>query len=219
MLKKFFLSLIALFFILFGSLALLMGYVLNKPSSLFHAFQSITQKVIQDKEYEESEEFFLQGMKSILIQSRKVDICIHTHAGNTLKVLISGKIPRLENGPFILSKAAEESLELELHEPIASHWFQVNINGEEITSETDSHLRADIYLPVSYKDYLSIENEEGFVELEIPQNAPYELDLQSIAGKIENQLQHNEEWTTPETQIGKIKIWTQKGPIKVHPIQ
>lgn len=218
MLKKFFLGLIALFFVLFGSLILLMGYVFNNPDSVFKAFNSVTEKFIQAQDYEEKEEFFLQGIEQINLNARHVDLHLQTYSGTTLKILLHGKVPRFEKGPFILQTANKNILHIEFQEPLASQWLQMNINGEEITTKSDSQLQADIYLPESFKNLVKLETHEGHIELRLPELNLYEIDLQSISGQIDNRLKQK---PTPETQpqdVGHIKIQTTTGSILVEPL-
>lgn len=218
MLKKFFLGLIALFFVLLGSLILLMGYVFNNPDSVFNAFNSVTEKIIQAQDYEEKEEFFLQGIDQITFDSRQVDLNIRTYSGTTLKILLQGQVPRFERGPFILQTTDKSALHIQFQEPMASQWLQMNINGEEVTTKSDAQLRADIYLPQSFKNKVSVETRGGHVELRLPETDLYELDLQSISGKIDNRLKQKPTSEIQPQDVGHIKIQTNTGSILVEPL-
>ncbi len=217
MLKKFLLGLGALFFILMGSLILIMGYVFNNPESVFTAFHSVTEKLLQGQKYEEKAEFFLQGMDELVVHSNRVDIRLHTSSENTLKILMQGKVPRFESGPFVLQRAGKKDLQVELQEPLASNWITMNVNGHETTQETDSQLSADIYLPRSFKGRVSIETRRGNVELALPQDSLYELDLQSVSGKISNDLQQKPTSGIEPQKVGHIKVQTENGSISVKP--
>lgn len=207
----------ALFFILAGSLVLMMGYVFNNPESVFKAFNSVTDKILQGQSYEENEEFFLQGIDEITITGRAGDIQVHTYNGSTLKINLSGKVPRFERGPFIAQLAQQSKLNIELHEPLASHWIEMNINGQEYAKEDDSHLKADIYIPVSFKKTLKIETKEGSVHLHLPKNELYELDLQSLTGKIDNTIVQDPVETIDPATVGKIQVLTNQGSITASP--
>jgi|GEM_PF-1560665 len=220
MIQKILLGLGALFFILVGALVLIMGYVFNNPDSVFTAFHSVTDKILQGQKYEESEEFFLQGMDRVVVKSRHVDVVLHIHSGNTLKVHMQGKVPRFEQGPFIQQMAEQNELRVLLQEPVASSWIQMNVNGEEVSKESDVQLKADVYVPASFKGQLHIETREGNVQATLPRNA-YEVDLQSVSGKISNGLiSEDKKKPTSEIQpheVGHIKIQTTQGSISVEP--
>ncbi len=191
----------------------MMGYVFNNPDSVFKAFNSVTDKILQGQSYEENEEFFLQGMDDITITGRAGEIQVYTYDGPTLKIHLSGKVPRFERGPFIAQLAQQSQLNIELHEPLASHWIEMNINGQEYTQEDDSNLKAEIYVPVSYKKNLKIETKEGSVHLHLPQSELYELDLQSLTGKIENSIVQQPIESINPSQVGKIQVLTNQGSI------
>lgn len=217
MLKKVFLTLIALFFILFGSLILMMGYVFNNPEKVFTAFNSMTEKFMESQPYEETEEFFIQGLKTLSIHSKKVDVNIHIYDGSTLKVAIHGKIPRFDSGPYItLEKQDAESLVIDLPAPTASQWVQMNINGHEYATESDADLTAEVYLPASFKKNFLVKTETGDINLDLDGNEIYELDLSSNSGQITNN-QKNPTSPVDLQEVGKIKISTDKGSILVKP--
>lgn len=217
MLKKLLFGLAAFFLVLTGSLILMMGYVFNNPDSVFNAFNTVTQKFMQGQPYEEKEEFFLQGMDEITISSRRTDLQIKTYNGHTLKILLRGKVPRFENGPFILQTAHGNILHIEFQEPLASHWIQLNVNGQEATQESDSQLVAEIYVPESYKKKLQFDSRSGHVDLRLPDTVLYELDLQSISGKITNNLKQKPTSESLPQEVGHIKIQTAEGSILVEP--
>ena len=219
MLKKLLLSLAALFLILVGSLILLMGYVFNNPDSVFKAFNSVTEKIMQGQAYEENEEFFLQGIENLNISSRSVDVNIKIYSGSTLKISLHGKVPRYESGRFISQAAESDNLHLSFREPMASSWVQINVNGQETTQESDSSLNADVYVPESFKGNLIVTTQQGDVRLQVAKHLLYEWDLQSASGKIENSLGENEKPTSVinPAEVGHIKIQTQQGSIFVEP--
>ncbi|WP_374075408.1 hypothetical protein [Bdellovibrio bacteriovorus] len=216
MLKKFLLGLGALFFILVGSLILIMGYVFNNPDSVFNAFNSVTDKILQGQKYEENEEFFLQGMNRLTLSARRVDLSLKVHAGNTLKVHMHGKVPRFEQGPFVLQTAEKDAVHIQFQEPIASSWIQMNVNGQELTKESDSKLKADVYLPESFKGQVTIETRDGNVHLQIPEDLLYELELQSVSGKIQNNLKTKPVAEILPQEVGHIKVQTTEGSISVN---
>lgn len=215
MLKKILMGLAALFFILVGGLILIMGYVFNNPESVFTAFQSVTDKFMQGQKYEEPGEFFLQGISEVSLNARHMDMVVRTHSGPTLKVLLHGKVPRFEPGPFIVQMAEKDILRVDFQEPLASNWIQMNVNGEEFTQESDSKLTADVYLPQSYKGKILIKTEEGNVTLRLPEDLFYETDLQSVSGKVTNNLKQKPTSEILPSEVGHIKIQTQSGAIFV----
>lgn len=215
MLKKFFLGLMALFFVLLGSLILLMGYVFNNPQSVFTAFNTVTDKFFQGQKYEEKEEFFIQGMDTLSFTSRHTDMKVKTYSGSTIKVLLQGRIPRFEQGPYILQTAEGSQLHIDFQEPLASQWIQMNINGQEVTQESDAKLIAEIYIPESFKKQIHIQSKSGSVSLALPEEKAYELDLQSVSGKIENLLKQKPTSDIQSHEVGHIQIQTEQGSIKV----
>lgn len=217
MLKKFLLGLVALFLILMGSLILIMGYVFNNPDTVFHAFNSVTEKFMQGQKYEEAEEFFLQGIETLRFSSRRVDVHVKTFSERNLKVVLHGKVPRFENGPFILQTVDKDNLNIEFQEPLASHWIEMNVNGEETTQASDAQLVADIYVPESYKGRLLIETRQGHVQLQLPTKNLYEVDLQSVSGKIQNNLNQKPTSEILPQEVGHIKVQTIEGSITVEP--
>lgn len=217
MLKKLLLGTIALLFVLFGSLILLLGYVFNNPSSLLTAFNKVTDKLTDGQPYEEQEEFFLGGLEELRIKARHVNLKIQSYPGSTLKIHLKGKIPRFEQGPYILSTIDKNILFLDIKEPMPSHWIQMNINGEELASGSNMELQAIIYLPTNFKNGVYCSTDTGNVELKLPENQAYELNLQSITGKIENNLKQK---TTPGVlpqDVGHIDVQTKEGSIYVEP--
>lgn len=219
MLKKILLGLVALFFILAGSLVLLMGYVFNNPESVFKVFNSVTDKILQGQDYEENEEYFLQGIDTLQLVSRQVDTEIYFHKGNTLKVSLHGKVPRYENGPFISQNNESSSLNIQLREPLASSWIHMNVNGEEMTQESNSDLKSTIYVPEAYRGHVNIETTHGHVLIHLPSDGLYETDLQSVSGKIENKVGLKEKPTSPihPNEVGHIRVRTKEGSITIEP--
>lgn len=215
MLKKFILAGIALILILVGSLILIMGYVFTNPDSVFTALDKISEKFMQGQNYEEKGEFFLQGVDHLVITSRNVEIQLIHYDGATLKVLLEGEIPRFENGPYIQQELEQNSLHLQLTEPLTGQWMQMNINGEEKTQVSTTRLIAKIYLPEQYNKKISIHTKSAPASALLSQSALFELDLESRLGKIENQAVQNTE-TLAREHIGTLKIKTDTGNIKVN---
>lgn len=195
-----------------------MGYVFNNPSSVFNAFSSMTEKFIHGQSYEENEEFFLQGVEQLKLNSRQVDLNIKTYPGTTLKVHLQGQIPRFESGPFILQTTEKNTLQIDIREPLASQFIQMTVNGEEITQKTDSQLHADVYVPQSFKKQLVVQNREGKVVLRLPSETLYEIDLQSVTGKIENTLKQKPTSDVQPQDVGHISVRTKEGSILVEPL-
>lgn len=196
----------------------MMGYVFNNPFSVFNNFNSFTEKILQGQKYEENEEFFVQGIEHISFTTQRVDVQLRTYPGSTLKVVLHGKVPRFEQGPFILQVAERNNLRIEFQEPFASQWMHMTVNGEEKTIESDAQLRADIYLPQSYKNKVSIEAEKGEVKLLLPEDQLYELDLQSVSGKIENHLKQKPTAEIQPEKVGHINVRSTEGSISIEPL-
>jgi hypothetical protein len=213
MLKKLILAAFALFLVFAGGLILMAGYVLNNPQSVFTAFTKVTNKFIQGEAYEEHEEFLLQGIDNLKIEVRSLKVEMLPYDGPTLKVLLEGEIPRFERGPFILQDAATENLAITIHEPLASQWVSVNVNGEEYAQGTDSKLTAKIYYPTSYKGHIIIHTKDGPVSIQMPTTIPFELDLKSVTGKITNNVNSSTYTAPADGIIGKITISTDTGEI------
>jgi len=189
------------------------GYVLNNPQSVFTAFTKVTNKFIQGEAYEEHEEFLLQGIANLKIETRSLKLEMLPYDGATLKVSLEGEIPRFERGPFIVQEAAGDNLALTLHEPLASQWVSVNVNGEEYAHGTDLKLAAKIYYPTNYKGHIFVETKEGPVQILMPQSIPFELDLKSVTGKITNTVDSTHYTAPADGIIGKITISTDTGEI------
>lgn len=219
MIKKIILSLIALFFIFVGSIVLFMGYIINNPDSVFQAVNTITDKVLQGQAYQENEEFFLQGLKEVVIQSPNTEMSVEVYRGDTLKIQLEGKVPQFEQGPFITQQAEKEKLHIRLQEPLANSWFHININGHETTTASDSNLKAKVFLPDSYKDLFVIEGKDGNIFFKIPEDLVYEIDLSSVTGKIQNNFVTKKPTSEIQPQeVGHIKIKTVEGSITVEPL-
>lgn len=215
MLKKIFLSVIALFFVLFGSLFLLMGYVFNNPEKVFSAFTSVTDRFLEGQDYHEKEEFFIQGIDTLQITGLRGTINLFIYDGPTLKLETQGKVPRFEQGPFILQNAEGDVLTLKIAEPQASHWIQMHVNGEEVTRESNSELQSTVYLPEKFKGRIILKTSSGGVNIKLAENQIYELDLQSQTGTISNTLKQKPTSNLNQNEVGSIKVTTQSGPITV----
>ena len=215
MLKKLLLASAALFLILLGSLILMMGYVFNHPESIFNAFNSVTAKFTQGEKYEEKEEYFLQGIRQLSIKGHNSSLQVIPYNGATLKIELTGTIPRFERGPFLSQLGDGEQLAIEVHEPVASNWVHININGQENTTSSDTALSAKIYLPQTYRGVVSFTTKKGNVELLVPKEKFYQLDLQSTEGRILNELAKTIPPGIQASEVGELHISTTSGNITV----
>lgn len=213
MLKKLILAAFALFLVFAGGLILMAGYVLNNPQPVISAFTKVTNKFIQGEAYQENEEFLLTGIENVKVQVRSLKVEMLPYDGATIKVALEGEIPRFERGPFIEQEAVGENLAISIHEPLASQWISVNVNGEEYAQGTDSKLIAKVYYPTNYKGHLYIETREGPVNIQMSQTIPFELDLKSTTGKITNKVDSSAYVAPSDGKIGKITIQTDSGEI------
>ncbi|MEK2688948.1 DUF4097 family beta strand repeat-containing protein [Bdellovibrio sp. GT3] len=215
MLKKILKGMIALFFIFVGGMIILIGYTIYNPDSIFTAFNKLTSFAVRDEDYKEQEEYFLQGIKHIHLQSGRMPINVRTYNGSTMKVSIEGSAPRFEKGPYVFQVTDAENIKLELQEPASAHWFHMNINGEEYTEQTESKLTATVYLPEKYTGRLQLETHSGNVTFFVDKNQIFEFELKSESGKIENQAQMNPQAASSPDQVAKIQILTTSGNITV----
>ncbi|WP_413558692.1 hypothetical protein [Bdellovibrio sp. HCB209] len=215
MLKKLILGAIALFFIFVGAMIILVGYTIYNPNSVFTAFSSVTKHFTSGVDYKEQEEYFLQGVDTIHIASNRMPIHVRTYSGSTLKVSLEGKAPRFEHGPFIFQRPAQSGLLLDLHEPIASQWIHMTVNGEEYTDESDSSLVAAVYLPEKFVGTLKVQSHSGPIEFTVDKNQILEFDLKSEVGKIDNRAQMNPGAATSADQVTKVFVVTTSGNITV----
>lgn len=215
MLKKIFLAIIALFFILFGGLFLLMGYVFNNPEKVFNAFTNMTEKFLDGQSYEEKDEFFIQGIQSLEISARAGKVEVKTYPGSTLKIRLSGKIPRFEQGPFIQQIAEGPALNLKIHEPAASHWVQLHVNGEEITQESNSQIESEIFVPESFKGKLTVKTKTAPVKMILSSERLYEVELFSKSGEIANTLNQKPTSEVNTQEVGHIVVITDSGSIQI----
>ncbi|QDK46779.1 hypothetical protein DOM22_17265 [Bdellovibrio sp. ZAP7] len=215
MLKKLIMGAIALFFIFVGSMIILIGYTVYNPNSIFTAFNKVTRHFAAGEDHKEQEEYFLQGIRTIQMRSDRMPIHVRTYNGSTLKVLVEGKAPRFEKGPFISQITEPGQLNLELHDPMSTHWIHLNINGEEYTEESDSKLEASVYLPEKYAGTLQLQSQSGDIEFVVDKNQIFEFELKSEIGKIDNRAQMNPAAATSLDQVAKIHILTTSGNITV----
>ncbi|WP_413292675.1 DUF4097 family beta strand repeat-containing protein [Bdellovibrio sp. HCB185ZH] len=215
MLKKLIMGAIALFFIFVGSMIILIGYTVYNPNSIFTAFNKVTKHFAEGEDHKEQEEYFLQGVQTIQVQSNRMQIHVRTYNGSTLKVLVEGKAPRFEKGPFVSQITDQGVLNIELHEPMSTHWIHMNINGEEYTDESESKLEASVYLPEKYTGTVQLRSHSGDIEFVVDKNQIYEFELKSEIGKIDNHAQMNPAAATSPDQVAKIHILTTSGNITV----
>lgn len=212
MFKKLLLAAVAIFFILLGAVILSVGYFYNHPETFFNAFQKITDKVLEGKKYEETEEFFVQGIDQITLKSHSIDLVIETYPSNQLKIKVSGNIPEFENGPFIKAQANKNILDLVFVEPAASSWIHLNVNGEEISKKANARLQAHVYLPESYKNKIEVSTVDGRVELRLAKSSLYELEIKSDSGNISNNLQQDIA-AAGSQKAGHITVKTKSGSV------
>jgi len=215
MLKKLFLGFLAFLFMLFGALILFISYIFYNPDSIFNTINLVSKKIFEGEPYKENEEFFLQGVDRISINLKSTHIEIISYTGSTLKVDLSGEVPQFEKGPFIAHQASGADLQIEIHEPLASHWLQMNINGNGMTTKSNSQLRVKILLPESYTKTLIVNSNDGTVDISLSDSSVYELELQSINGKVENTFKPKPTSTVLPKNVGQIKIRTNYGAISV----
>lgn len=217
MLKRIFLGLVAVFFIFVGIFILSAGYFFAKPEKFLSVFHAVTEKVFEGQKYDEQEEFFLEGIEQVDLTAHGMGLIIETYSGSTLKVLVHGKVPRFESGPFILQSIEGNSLLVNFRDALASSWIQLNVNGEEFRQKSDVQLTAQIFVPETFKGHLNVRTNEGLVTLRLPENLLYELDLQSVSGKITNNLVQKTTSEFSPQDVGHIKIQTGTGSILVGP--
>jgi hypothetical protein len=215
MLKKLIMGATALFFIFVGSMIILIGYTVYNPNSIFTAFNKVTRHFAASEDHKEQEEYFLQGIQTIQVRSNRMQIHVRTYNGSTLKVLVEGKAPRFEKGPFVSQITEPGQLNLELHDPMSTHWIHLNINGEEYTEESDSKLEASVYLPEKYAGKMQLQSQSGDIEFVVDKNQIFEFELKSEIGKIDNHAQMNPAAATSPDQVAKIYILTTSGNITV----
>lgn len=207
---------VAIFFILVGSLILMIGYAIYNPNSIFTAFDKVTTHFTRGEPYSENGEFFLQGIQPLHIKTSRMKLEVVPYTGNTLKISLEGKIPRFEHGPFIVERAEENQVAIELHEPIASQWIHMNVNGQEVAEESNSSLIGKVYLPRNFKGTATITTDSGPVEMTLPKDLFYEFDFQSTSGKIENRAVVDSTLPVP-AEVAKIHILTTTGNITLLP--
>ncbi len=205
----------ACFLILVGAGILTMGYFFNHTTSIFNAFDSFTSKLTEGESYEENEEYFLQGIKAIDIISENTSVEVLPYDGTLLKIVMSGKIPHFEKGPFIIQSGDPENLIVELHEPVASTWVHININGHNSELSSDVSLKAKIYLPKNFVNDFKITTNQGPVKVFAPKDKIYEFDLESNSGEIKNLVVTDTSKILNPAEIGKIHVTTNSGNILV----
>ncbi len=214
MLKKIFLALVALFFIFIGAIWLLFSYVKSNPDVVSSALERTIQHFTAGEPYEETHEELLKDIQHVQINTNQAPVEVHFSNDSSLKILYTGKVPKSESGPFIRGQTEGVKINLILREPLSSHFFQMNINGQDLTKASDSELIAKIFVPKTYKGTLRIESKTAAVTVLAPTNTPLQFDLQSVRGNVENQA-------TPPTgivdtnEIATIQVQTNSGNILV----
>ena len=216
MLKKIFLALLALFFIFIGSVWLLISYVRNHPDFLSQSVEKAIHHFTAGVPYEEKHEEVLHNIQHVLIQSQNAPLEIHMTDKTSLQILFQGKVPKSESGPFIISQTQGVKTEINLREPISSHFFQMNINGQNWAQQSDSELKAQVYVPKSFKGTLRIQTQQANVEIIAPNESPIQFDLKSNRGNIENLLAPPGGPLDPN-QITIIEVQSHSGNISIHP--
>jgi uncharacterized membrane protein YfhO len=91
----------------------------------------------------------------------------------------------------------------------------MNINGNGMTTKSNSQLRVKILLPESYTKTLIVNSNDGTVDISLSDSSVYELELQSINGKVENTFKPKPTSTVLPKNVGQIKIRTNYGAISV----
>lgn len=205
----------ACFLILVGTGILTMGYFFNHPTSIFNAFDSFTSKLTEGEAYEETEEYFLQGIKSADIAAESTSIEVIPYDGTLLKISISGKVPHFEKGPFLVQSGDPDHLTVEIHEPVASTWVHVNINGHNSELSSDTSLNAKIYLPKNFMRDFTVTTNQGHVKVSAPKNKIYEFDLESNSGEIKNLIATDNTKILNPNEVGKMRIITNSGSILI----
>lgn len=214
MLKKIFLALVALFFIFIGAIWMLFSYVKSNPDVISSTLERTIQHFTAGEPYEETHEELLKDIQHVSIGTANAPIEVHFTNETSLKVLYTGKVPKSESGPFVVSQIDGVKMTLILKEPLSSHFFQMNINGQDLTKSSDSELMAKIFVPKSYKGTLRIESKSSPVTIRTPQDLPLQFDLQSVRGNVEN-LATPPGGTIDTNEIAIIQVQTNSGNILV----
>lgn len=189
------------------------GYVLNNPESVFSAFTKVTNRFMQGEAYREEEEFLLQGIRTLKIDTQSVKIELLPYDDSTLKVVLEGEIPRFERGPYLNQEAVSEELYITVNEPLASQWISVNVNGEEYAQGTDSKLTAKVYYPSQFKGHIHVMTKDGHVHVKAPEKVPFEIDLASTTGKVSNTVDMSRYEAPADGLVGKITVTTEAGQV------
>ncbi|MNJ99861.1 hypothetical protein D3C87_176420 [compost metagenome] len=216
MLKKIFLALVALFFIFIGGIWLLVSYMHSNPDSVFRFMDQVIERFTAGQPYEEKSEENLHNIQHVLIRTENSNLEIVPSDKEVLEILYTGKAPSMESGPFIEEILEGVKLEVRLHEPMSSHFFRMNINGEDVTKASNVALIAKIFIPKKYNGVLRVETNRGNVQMQVPPGKLYEFDLRSDRGLVENTaVQNPEKGTVNPNEVGQIQIITQSGNITV----
>lgn len=218
MLKRIFLGLVALFFVLVGVSILTVGYFFTYPEKFFGVLHSVTDRVFEGQKYEHNEEFFLEGISTIELSSQEMNLSFEVYSGSSLKVVVLGKIPRFEQGPFVFQTLEKNKLHFDFRDAFASSWIQMNVNGKEISHGSDVQLEARVYVPEFFKGVLNVNTQSGNVRVRLPRNLFYEVDLRSASGRISNSLRQETGSGILKESVGHIKVQTETGSISVEPL-
>ena len=98
--------------------------VKSNPNFAKDLVESIGQKATEGKDYQETADEDLHGIKNVIISGTHGDIDFQAYDGPTLKIDYSGKVPKNVNTPLIgIKKEADATLHIELEAPPSNSNF------------------------------------------------------------------------------------------------
>lgn len=210
---RIFKAIIAVILIFLGLSILGVVYLFKNPEKIHQGFEYLVEKSLSGKDYQENEEFFLQGIETVSIDAPQVDINVRYGEGDSLKVFLKGQVSVFDGGPFIASRNITNSLNLNIQTNISSG-FRLNINGEEINSNKNL-LVAEIVVPTSYKNKVAVITHSGNIRVAIPAGVLTQVSADSRSGEILNSYQPQVTEPTDIQSVGSLELRSNLGNISV----
>ncbi len=215
MLKKIVLTMLALSFIAIGSCSLFGGYILFNPEVAGRGIQWLTSQVLKPQPFNEQQDYFLQGVRDITIQSSSVPIELGVYDGEALKVEIRGQVTG-DIMSLLTEQAVDEKLFLQILSPDSFTNFNISINGQEYNSNERHTVKAKILIPKNFKDKMTIQTQEAPIEATFSDDFIILLNLRSETGSVRSQWKPQPlPTTTDPSALGTLDIQSEHGDIKV----
>ncbi len=216
MLKKIFLSLLALSFIVIGSCSLFGGYLLFHPEVAGRGIEWFTAQTLKSRPFNEQQDYFLQGIRDITIQSSSVPIELGIYDGDALNVEINGEVTG-DITSLLSEQVVDDKLLLKILSPDSFMSFHLNINGQEYRPSQKHPVKAKILIPKKFKDKMTIQTQEAPVDAFLSDDFIIQLNLRSETGSVHSQWKPKSlPKLSDQTAMGTLDIQSERGNINVN---